>query len=53
MPNVPYFFVGNEACALNRNILRPCGASNLNVKTRVTTIACAEHEYMWNVLLEF
>ena len=31
-PNVPHFFVGDERFALNRNILRPFGGSNLSVK---------------------
>jgi len=34
-PNVPHFFVGDEGFALNRNILRPFGGSNLSVKKRV------------------
>ena len=34
-PNVPHFFVGDEGFALNRNILRPFGASNLSVKKGV------------------
>ena len=36
-PNVPYFFVGDEGFALNRNIylLRPFGGSNPSVKKRV------------------
>ena len=34
-PNVPQFFVGDEGFALNRNILRPSGGSNLSVKKRV------------------
>jgi len=34
-PNVPYSFVGDEGFALNRNILRPFGGSNLSVKKRV------------------
>jgi hypothetical protein len=34
-PNVPYFFVGDEGFALNRNILRPFGGSNLTFKKRV------------------
>jgi len=34
-PNVPYFFIGDEGFAVNRNILRPFGGSNLNVKKRV------------------
>jgi len=52
-PNVPHFFVGEEGFALNRNILRTFGGFNLNVKKECTTIACAEHEGTWNVLLEF
>ena len=50
-PNVAYFFVGDEICA-KQNILRPSGGSNLSVK-KGTTIACADHEGMWNVLFEF
>ena len=34
-PDIPYFFVGDEGFALNRNILRPFGGSNLSVKKRV------------------
>ena len=34
-PNVPHFFVGDVGFALNRNILRPFGGSNLSVKKRV------------------
>jgi len=34
-PNVPHFFVGDEGFALNRNILRPYGGSNLSVEKRV------------------
>jgi len=53
-PNVPHFFVGDEGFALNGNILRPFGGSNLGVKKKeCTTIACAEHEGMWNVLSAF
>jgi hypothetical protein len=54
-PNVPQFYLGDEGFALNRNILRLFGGSNLSVKKRVysTTIACAEHEGLWNVLSEF
>ena len=52
-PDVTYFFVGDEGFALNRNILRPFGGSNMSVKKRGTTTACAEHEGTWNVLLEF
>ena len=52
--NVPHFFVGDEGFALNRNILRPFGRSNLSVKKKeCKSIGCAEHEGMWNVLLEF
>jgi hypothetical protein len=53
-PTVPYLFVGGEGFALNRNILRTFGGFKLmSVKKERTTIACAEHEGMWNVLLEF
>ena len=55
-PNVPHFFVGDKGLALNRNIhiLRPFGGSNLSIKKKECTyIVCAEHEGMWNVLLEF
>ena len=53
-PNVPQFFVGDKGFALNRNILRPVGGSKLSVKKKeCTTISCAEHEGMWNVLSEF
>jgi len=52
-PNVPHFFVGDEGFAQNSNILRPFGGSDLSGKKRVHTIACAEHEGMWNVLSEF
>ena len=52
-PNVPRFFVGGEGFTLNRNILRLFGRSNLSVKKECKIIACAEHEGMWNVLLEF
>jgi len=31
---VPHFFVGDEGFALNRNILRPFGGSNLSVKKK-------------------
>jgi hypothetical protein len=34
-PNVPYFFVGDEGFALNRNIFGPFVGSNLGVKKRV------------------
>jgi hypothetical protein len=33
--NESHFFVGDEGFTLNRNILRPFGGSNLNVKKRV------------------
>jgi len=52
-PNVPHFFVGGEGFALNTNILWPFGGSNLSVKKECTTIVCARHEGMWNVLSEF
>ena len=52
-PNVPQFFVGDEGFALNKNILLPFGGSNLSVKRDCTTITCAEHEGMWNMLSEF
>jgi len=50
-PNVPHFFVGDEGFALNRTILRTFGGSNLCLKNECTTIACAEQEGMWNVIL--
>jgi hypothetical protein len=34
-PCVPCFFVGNEGLALNRDILRPLGGSNLSVNKRL------------------
>ena len=34
-PNVPHFFVRDEGIALNRNVLRPFGGSNLGFKKRV------------------
>jgi len=34
-PHVPFFFVGDEGFALNRNIRRPFGGSNRGVKKRV------------------
>jgi len=52
-PYVPRFFVGDEGFALNRNVLRPFGGSNQSVKKEYTTIACAEHGGVWNVLSEF
>jgi len=52
-PNVPQFFVGDEGFALNKNILLPFGGSNLSVKNECTTVVCAEHESIWNVLSEF
>ena len=42
-PNVPYFCVEDEGFALNRNILRPFGGSNLSVKNVCANIACADH----------
>jgi len=50
---VPNFFVGDEGLALNRYILRPFWRSNSSVKKKVTTVASADQEVMWNVLLEF
>ena len=51
--SVPYVFVGDDGMALNTNIFPPFDGSNLCVKKECTTIACAEHESMRNVLLEF
>ena len=34
-PNVPHFFLGDGGFALNRNIPRPFGGSNLSAKRRV------------------
>ena len=51
-PSVPCFFAGDERFALNRNIFRPSYGSNLSVK-KCITVAYAEHEDMWKVLLEF
>ena len=34
-PDVLHFFVGDEGFALNRNVLRPFGGSNLSVKNSV------------------
>ena len=34
-PNIPYFLMGDERFALNRNILRPFGESNLSVNNNV------------------
>lgn len=34
-PNVPYFFVGDEAFALHKHFLRPYGGSNLTIKKRI------------------
>ncbi|XP_068082561.1 uncharacterized protein [Anabrus simplex] len=34
-PNVPYFFVEDEAFALHRHLLRPYGGSNLTLKKRI------------------
>ena len=33
-PNLSHFFVGDKIFALNRNILRPFGGSNLSIKKR-------------------
>jgi hypothetical protein len=51
-PHVTCFVVADEGFALNGNILRHFGGSNLSVKV-CTTIACAEHECIWNMFLEF
>jgi hypothetical protein len=51
--NVPYFCIGDGGFALNANILPFFGGSNLSDKKKYTTIACAQHEGMRNVLLEF
>jgi hypothetical protein len=48
-PNVPYFFVGGEGFALNRNVLRPFGGSQLRVKKGVQLSLVQSR----NVLLEF
>jgi len=48
--NVPYFYVGDDEFALNTNILPSFGGSDLSVKKECTTIACAGHEGMRNVL---
>ena len=46
-PNVPYFSVGYEGFALNRNILRHFGGSNMNVKKRVYTYRlCRARRYL-------
>jgi len=37
-PNIPHFFVGDERFALNRNICRPFGGSNLSVKKKSVQI---------------
>lgn len=34
-PTVPYFFVGDEAFALHKHLLRPYGGSNLTTKKRI------------------
>jgi len=46
-PNVPHFFVGDEGFALNRNILRPFGGSNLSVKKRLYNYRlCRKRRYV-------
>ena len=46
-PYVPYFFVGDEGFALNRNILRHFGGSNLSVKKRVYNyLLCTAQGYV-------
>jgi hypothetical protein len=56
-PNVPYFFVGNEGFALNTNILRHFGGSNLSIKKKkslqLSLVQSTEHEGTWLVLLQF
>ena len=44
--NVPYCFVGVEGFALNRNILRHCGGSNLSVKRNVNYRLCRSRSYV-------
>lgn len=34
-PNMPYFFVGDEAFAIHKHLLRPYGGSNLTMKQRI------------------
>jgi len=38
-PNVPYFFVGDEAFALHKHLLGPFGGSNLPIEKKYSTIA--------------
>ena len=46
-PNVPQFFLGDEGFALNRNILRAFGGSNLSVKKRVYNYhSCRARRYV-------
>jgi len=46
-PDVPYFFVGDEGFALNRNILLPFGRSKLSVKKRVFNYrSCRARRYV-------
>ena len=52
-PNVPHLFVRDEGFTLNRNTLRPFGGPNLSFKKEYISIACAKHEGMWKVVLEF
>jgi len=52
-PNVPHFFLADGGLAPNRKILRPFDDFNLSVKKVCTTVSCAQHEVMWNVLLDF
>jgi hypothetical protein len=53
VPNAYYFFVRDERFALNRIILRPYVGSKVSARKKCTIIVYAEHEGMWNVLLEF
>ena len=52
-PTVPHLFVRDKGFALNRITLQPFGGSNLSFKNECTNIACAKHEAIWNVALEF
>ena len=52
-PSLPHLFVRHEVLALNRKIFRSFRGSQLSVKKKEsTTIACEQHEGMWNVLPE-
>jgi hypothetical protein len=51
-PNIPHFFVGDEGFALNGIILRRFRGDPTSVKKKCPSIACAEHEVMWNVFSE-